>query len=71
MLYFIFGDIFAIFALITIMLGVSMPVAPDTKIMLLFGSYKVSRREDELEDHEFKAWRFPFPAAAHSDLSRR
>ena len=70
MLYFIFGDSFAIFALITISLGVSMPVAPDTKSMLLFGSCKVSRREDELEDHEFKAWCFPFPAAALSDLPR-
>ena len=48
----------------------SMRVASDTDSALLFEFVKVGGREDELEDQDLKAWRFPHPAAAILELPR-
>ena len=64
--FFIYRDGSIAFVLGNLMFGAVLGYRQE----LLFDAHKVGGRKDELKDQEVKAWRFPYPASAISDLSR-
>ncbi len=62
------GSEFWIFALAQAALGLHMAFASGTDSSLLYESLAEEGREDEIEEHELRAWRFNFAALAISAI---
>lgn len=64
-----FGESFAVFALAQILLGASMAFASGTDTSFLYESLARENRQQEVQTHEQRAWRFSFSGLALSALA--
>lgn len=64
-----FGSEFWVFALAQAALGMHMAFNSGTDSSLLYESLAEAGREDEIEEHELRAWRFGFAALALSAVT--